>query len=250
MTASSPAERKLLALNPDPELPQSLALQFFQKLRIAVCAGYWQPGEPLPEAQRFAELLAISTADAAMALDQLRADHWIMRDADGHDVITPKIDQPVSRLASLSDMLRARGFVPGSRWLARSVCAPDLDEQWRLNLQTGQQVARLERIRTANDIVIGYERSTLPHSLLPDPLQVGASLYEYMEAQQLHVARAVEEITAINCDAAMAARCGLPVGQPMLRLTRVSAMQSGQLIELTYSYFRSDYYHYVVELNG
>lgn len=249
MASSLHPDRKLLALAPDPSLPQPALLQFFQKLRIAVCAGYWMPSEALPGAAAIAIVTGMAQRDVEQALALLRQENWIATGEDGHDRITPKIDQPVSKLSSLSDMLRARGFTPGSRWIARTVAEPDLDEQWRLNLQSGNKVARMERIRLANEIIIGYERSSLPTSILPDPLQVGSSLYQYMTDHQLNIARAVEEIEAVVCDAEMAARCGLAAGQALLKLTRVSALQNGQIIELTYSYFRSDYYHYVVELN-
>lgn len=249
MASSLHPDRKLLALAPDLTLPQPVTLQFFQKLRIAVCAGYWLPSEILPSAAAMAMAVGMTQPEVEQALELLRQENWIARDAEGHDRITPKIDQPVSRLSSLSDMLRARGFTPGSRWIARSVAEPDLNEQWRLNLHSSSKVARMERVRLANEIIIGYERSSLPTSILPDPLQVGTSLYQYMADHQLHIARAVEEIEAVVCDAEMAARCGLAEGQALLKLSRVSALQNGQIIELTYSYFRSDYYHYVVELN-
>ncbi|MBE9608324.1 GntR family transcriptional regulator [Chitinilyticum piscinae] len=249
MTATLQASRKLLALAPDSALPQPPALQFFQKLRIAVCAGYWLPSETLPDAATMASATNLPLLDIDTALSLLCEENWIARTDDGHFRITPKIDQPVSRLSNLSDMLRARGFTPGSRWIARSVTEPDLNEQWRLDLLAGARVSRLERLRLANEEIIGYERSTLPVSILPDPLQVGNSLYQYLGDNQLHIARAVEEIEAVVCDSEMAARSGLREGLPLLKLTRVSALQNGQLIELSYSFFRSDYYHYVVELN-
>jgi GntR family transcriptional regulator len=248
LVADADIDRKLYALTPDPHLPQPVAIQFFQKLRIAVCAGYWLPGEPLPAADVIAAVVALPQADVQAALDLLRDSNWLVKTDAGYE-ITPKIEQPVSRLSSLSDMLKARGYVPGSHWLSRMIVPPDMDEQWRLNLQTGTRVARLERVRTANFQIIGFERTSLPALFMPDPELVGNSLYQYMTEHQIIIARAVEEIDAVICDAAMAERSGLPEGIPLLRLTRVSYLQNGQAVELTYSFFRSDYYHYVVELD-
>jgi GntR family transcriptional regulator len=47
----------------------------------------------------------------------------------------------------------------------------------------------------------------------------------------------------------MAQLCGFEQGKALLRLTRVSFLPNGRAFELTYSYFRSDYYRYVVEFN-
>ncbi|WP_035058659.1 GntR family transcriptional regulator [Andreprevotia chitinilytica] len=240
-------DRKLLALAPDEVLPQAPEIQFFQKLRIAVMAGYWLPGEPLPKAEYFAQVLGVQLEHIRAALALLASQQWIRAAENDNYVITPKLDQPVAKLASFSEMLKARGFVPGSVWLSREVAAPNQDEQWRLNLEAGAKVSRLGRIRKADELVMGYEITTIPATFLPDPLLVGESLYQYMRENDLSIFRAVEEIDADLCDAELARLCQFEQGAPILRLTRVGYMQNGSPLELTYSYFRSDYYHYVVE---
>lgn len=240
---------KLQTLSPDAALPQSSLVQFFQKLKIAVTAGYWRPDEFLPSSLEFAGILGLEESDITLALEALERDHWIARCDKGYR-ITPKIDQPVSSLSSLSDMLRARGFSAGSIWLKRELSEPSLDEQCRLHLQTGIQVARLERLRTAGDIIIGYECTAMPATFVADPNQIGDSLYQFMEEHDLHISRASEEIEAYSCDNDMAQLCQLKPGHPMLRLTRIGYLANGRALELSHSFFRSDYYRYVVELNN
>ncbi|QLG88946.1 GntR family transcriptional regulator [Chitinibacter bivalviorum] len=249
MDQATAMDRKLLALEPDLASPQPVAIQFFQKLKIAITAGYWLPNEVLPGIAQFAALFKLPEAVVQIAFDQLVSESWLRCDEQGHYLITPKIDQPVSRLSNLSDLLHARGFKAGSVWLKREIAAPNIDEQWRLKLQTGAKVSRLQRLRTANDVVIGYESTSLPSSILPDPNAVGTSLYQFMNEHNLVIAKAVEEIDAFSCDAAMAALCGFELNKALLRLTRVSFLPNGRAFELTYSYFRSDYYRYVVEFN-
>lgn len=240
--------RKLMALAPDRASPQLIEVQLLQKIKIAISAGFWQPNEFLPTPSVLANILNMPLSAIEQAYDQLVKDSWL-NCLESHYQITPKIDQPVSKLSSLSDLLRARGFKPGSIWLAREVAKPDLIEQWRLNLQAGHQVSRLARLRTANEQVIGYECSSLPNHFLPDPQVIEHSLYAYMAEHRLIITKAIEEIDAYSCDAEMAKQCGFKVGQALLRLTRVGYMQNGHALELTYSYFRSDYYRYVVEFN-
>lgn len=251
MSSSKPdtASTKLLTLAPDLNLPQSEAVQFFQKLKIAVMAGYWRPDEVLPSTAEFAALLFLSTDDIDAALQALAQEHWIELGPKGYH-ITPKIDQPVSSLSSLSEMLQARGYTAGSVWLERKLCQPDLNEQCRLHLQSGTLVARLDRLRTAGDYIIGYERTTMPDTFVPEPDKVGDSLYQFMASNDLHIVRASEEIEAYACDEDMAKHCKLAVGHPMLHLTRTGYLSNGRALELTHSYFRSDYYRYLVELSS
>lgn len=240
---------KLLTLAPDCNLPQSEMVQFFQKLKIAVTAGYWRPEEVLPSTSEFADQLDMSTEDVDIVLQALAREHWINLGANGYH-ITPKIDQPVSSLSSLSEMLQARGYNAGSLWLERKLCKPDLDEQCRLHLQNGTLVARLIRLRTAGDSIIGYERTTMPDTFVPEPETIGDSLYKFMASNNLQVVRASEEIEAYVCDEEMAKLCKLSVGHPMLHLTRTGYLSNGRALELTHSYFRSDYYRYLVELSS
>jgi GntR family transcriptional regulator len=58
---------------------------------------------------------------------------------------------------------------------------------------------------------------------------------------------ASEEIGADYADEDMANWCNFDPGQPLLRLTRVSYLADAIPLELSYSFFRSDYYHYVVQ---
>ncbi|WP_373974183.1 GntR family transcriptional regulator [Chitinibacter sp. SCUT-21] len=242
-------DRKLLALAPELASPQPLAVQFFQKLKIAITAGYWLPDEALPSVAQFSELFSIPHDVVQKAFDQLIKDSWLMLNTQQEYLVTPKIDQPVSRLSNFSDLLRSRGFKAGSVWLRREVTEPNMDELWRLKLQTGAKVSRLQRLRTANEVVVGYESTSLPANIVPNPDEIGSSLYQYMHDKQLIIAKAVEEIDAFSCDSAMAELCGFELGKALLRLTRVSFLPNGRAIELTYSYFRSDYYRYVVEFN-
>jgi GntR family transcriptional regulator len=242
-------DKKLLALAPDAGSHQPAEIQFFQKLKNAISAGYWQPDEIVPTPAQFAELFAIPLAAAQAVFDQLSRESWIKLNTEQQYQITPKIDQPISRLTSFSDLVSARGFKPGSIWLSREVAEPNMDEQWRLKLKSAAKVSRLTRLRSANEMVIGFESTTIPSSILPDPNLVGSSLYQFLNANNLVIAKAVEEIDAYACDAHMAQLCGFQVGQALLRLTRVSFLPNGRAFELSYSYFRSDYYRYVVEFN-
>lgn len=242
-------DRKLLALAPDAASPQPDAVQFFQKLKIAIAAGYWLPDEALPSVAHFAHLYGMSADAVQAAFDLLIKESWLLMNVQQQYLVTPKIDQPVSHLSNFSALLLARGFKAGSIWLKREIAEPTMEEQWRLKLQNGAKVARLQRLRTANDLVIGYESSSLPASLVPNPEEIGASLYQYMQEKQLVIAKAVEEIDAFSCDQSMAQLCGFELGKALLRLTRVSFLPNGRAFELTYSYFRSDYYRYVVEFN-
>jgi GntR family transcriptional regulator len=132
--------------------------------------------------------------------------------------------------------------------LARGFRAAAPDEQLSLELKTGERVARLERLRLADSVVMAYEVSVLPESVLPDPALVEASLYAHLARHGDTPVRALQHIRAINADAKLAALLEVPVGTAVLFITRVGYLASGKAVELTHSYCRSDYYDFVAEM--
>lgn len=232
----------------DSDSPQEPLVQIYSKLKSAIIAGVWSPKECLPSAEAIEDAIDVDEYIVEEALNALAAEHWLQGEDECFS-ITPKIDQPLASLSSLSDMLKGRGFSVESKWLKREVCQPNLQEKYNLCLGRGKAVTRFDRLRIAGDIVIGYELTSFPEVYLPKPQDIKTSLYSYMEENNLHVVRASEEIEAFNCDEKMSELTGLPVGLPMLCLTRVGYMASGEPLEYTASYFQSRYYRYVVELH-
>ena len=60
--------------------------------------------------------------------------------------------------------------------------------------------------------------------------------------------RALQHIRALNADARLAALLEVPAGSAVLFITRVGYLADGRAVELTHSYFRCDYYDFVVEM--
>ncbi|WP_373974873.1 GntR family transcriptional regulator [Chitinibacter sp. SCUT-21] len=237
----------LSQLKPSPTSHKPSLIQFFELLRQAVISGRWPPNHALPTVEEFAFYVDVPALEIHMALRLLSSQHWIRKGDDGFFYPTPRLDQPIGKLSSFSELLKARGFTPSSTWIERVITQASLDEQWRLQLDTGENVARLQRLRIADGIVIGYEVSAMPERLVPDPQQIEDSLYQYFREHDLVIDFATEEIDADYADEDMAKWCSFDPGQPLLRLTRVSYLAGRIPLELSYSFFRSDYYHYVVE---
>lgn len=222
--------------------------QLARQLERAIEAGAWQAGEALPSERNLAEALEVSRITARKALDRLEEQGLIRRIHGSGTFITPRFQQPLTRLSSFTEMLAQRGFTTRSHWLQRSLANPSLDEAMRLSLAPGARVARLKRLRLADDVVMAVEESCLLGELLPDPGAVEGSLYAWLDAAGTPVTRALQQITAVNADAEMAALAQVPEGQALLKVTRVGYLADGTPAELTVTWCRTNYYDFTVEL--
>ena len=233
---------------PDAATASPLYLQLAQTLAQSIRDGSFRTNEALPSERVLADSLSLSRVTARKAIDQLVDQGLVVRRQGSGNYIAPQLEQPLWRLTGFSEELHLRGLTPSSRWLTRALTPATPDEQLSLGLSPGAPVARLERLRLADDVVMAYEVSVLPPALVPEPAAVEGSLYDHLRARGREPVRALQHIRAQNADARLAQMLGVPVGHALLFITRVGYLGSGQAVELTLSYCRSDYYGFVAEM--
>ncbi|WP_374438793.1 GntR family transcriptional regulator [Inhella sp.] len=240
--------KQVLEFQADEQSSSPLYLQLAVALAKAINEGRYQANEALPSERVLAEELNLSRVTARKAIERLVEQGLIVRKRGSGNYIAPRLEQPLTRLSSFSEELHQRGFVPQSRWLSRGFVAAGPDEQIALELKSGERVARLERQRLADGVVMAFEVSVLPESVLPEPEAVSASLYTHLSHTGQAPVRALQHIRAINADAKLAGLLEVQTGAAVLFITRVGYVASGKAVELTHSYCRSDYYDFVAEM--
>jgi len=233
---------------PDPTAASPLYLQLAQAMAKAIADGRLATDAALPSERVLSDTLKVSRVTARNAIERLVEQGLILRKRGSGNYIAPRIEQTLARLSSFSEELHQRGFVPGSRWLSRGFATAAPDEQLSLELRSGDRVARLERLRLADQVVMAYEVSVLPATVLPDPEAVSSSLYNHLASSGHSPVRALQHIRALNADARLAGLLEVPSGTAVLFVTRVGYVASGKAVELTHSYCRSDYYDFVAEM--
>jgi GntR family transcriptional regulator len=241
-------ERHWHDLRPDPEHDTPLYLQLARNLSTAIHANRWAAGEALPSERVLSDELGISRITARKAIALLVEQGLIRRTQGAGNFIQPRYEDPLSRLSSFSEILERQGFKPDSRWLSRELRAANRDEVIQLGLSPAALVARLKRLRLADDIVMAVEYSTFPASVIPEPDTISGSLYNFLERRGTPVVRALQHFRAVNASDEIAALMGIAPHDALLLITRVGYTTDGRAIELTDTYCRNDYYDFVVEL--
>lgn len=231
----------------------SSAMPLYLRLKAgierAVGSGALRPGDALPSERDLAVDAGISRATVRKAVqDLVRAGVLVQRHGSGTFVAPARIEQPLSLLTSFSEDMARRGLSVRSRWLERGVFSASPDEIVRLGLSTNEMVSRLGRLRIVNDAPLAIERAVVSANILPDPMQVEASLYATLEKSGNKPVRAVQRISAFNLTGADCALLEAPDGVAGLRIERISYLPSGKVVEFTRSVYRGEAYDFVAEL--
>ena len=232
----------------DPHSLAPLYLQLATAIERWIQSGRGGASVALPPERTLANDTGVSRITARKAIDHLVAAGLVVKRHGSGNYVLPRFEQPLTQLRSFSEELKQRGFTPGSRWLSRTLGPATPEQQMALQLSPTSIVARLERLRLANDIVMAYEYSVLPATVLPFPAAVGDSLYSYLKKHNTEPQRAVQHIRATNAGDVLADKMGVTAHQALVFVSRTGYDRNGRPVELTHSYCHSDFYDFVAEL--
>ena len=220
-------------------------------LEDAILSGKLSHGQALPAERDLADFANVSRVTVRKAVDDLVRDGLLSRKhGSGTFVMMPvaKMQQPLSRLTSFTEDMARRGYTTRSEWLERGLFDPSPDEMMKLGLKVDMMVARLGRLRIANELPLAIERASLASDILPDPRVVETSLYAVLHRTGYSPVRAVQRISACNVAKEDAALLAVPIGSAGLAIERVSYLASGRVVEFTRSLYRGDAYDFVAEM--
>ena len=160
-----------------------------------------------------------------------------------------RVEQSLSRLTSFTEDMARRGMTVRSAWLDRGIYAPSPDEMMVLGLSSKELVARVARLRIANDTPLAIERASLSATVLPDPGAVTTSLYhgssKEPETGRCAPSSGFPRQIWREADARL---LEVPAGSASLNIERISYLATGRVIEFTRSIYRGDAYDFVAEL--
>lgn len=144
-------------------------------------AGTWTAGEALPSERSLSEGGGVSRITARKAIALLVEQGLIRRVRGAGSFITPRTEDPLSRLTGFTRKDGAARFQAGLR-MARSRTACSESRRNRASrIVSGrgrcepQTTAARRRHRDGGRAL--HQHSTLPATVVPDPLAIGVSLY-------------------------------------------------------------------------
>ena len=214
-------------------------------------SGRLKAGDPLPSEREMARIAGVSRITVRKAVQALARDGLVIRKQGSGTSVAPhveRVQQSLSRLTSFTEDMALRGMKVRSVWLEKGLFRPSPREIMKLGLKANGLVARISRLRLANDIPLAIERAALSPVYLPDPENVGASLYAHLARNGHRPNRAMQRLSARNLGRRDARLLEVAAGAASLNIERITYLATGQVVEFTQSVYRGDAYDFVAEL--
>lgn len=216
-------------------------IKIHDEIREAIDAGRWKPGDKIPAERELAEQFDVSRMTLRQAI-MLLVDEGVLdrRVGSGTFVSEPKVQEQLNGVVSFTEMMAASGKTATSKTVSYHLSSSSTSEQKRLNLDAGQQVLRMERVRYGDGEPIAYEVASIPAELV-EGLQretLSNSLYKtLLEERGLRVAHAQQTVTAAAVTERVADLLQIKRNDPVLVLRQITFDQKQEPFE----YVRTQY---------
>lgn len=227
---------------------QPLYRRLAQALKQTVEGGGPGASSILPSERNLSARLGISRVTVRKALDELSLEGTLRRRQGAKTTVSRRVEKALSTLTGFSDELRARGSVPGQRWISRQVVLPTPSEAMALGLMGQDVVVRLVRVRTADGQPLAIERAAVPQAILPSGDLVDTSLYKALAALGAAPVRGVQRIRAGLMTRVDAELLESDVGAPLLIIERRCFLEDGRAVEFTETRYNGASYDFLTGL--
>jgi GntR family transcriptional regulator len=229
--------------------------QLYQILRSNITGREWQPGDMIPPESELIERYQVSRTTVRQVLDILANEGLIYRQQGrGTFVAHPTVEHGLVRIVNFTEDMRMRGCEPSSKVLFSGLVPAPQDIAEKLQVELGEELARLERLRLADGEPMGVEESYLVHRYCPGVLQkdyVSSSLRETLvQDYDIRWTHARQTIRAILASRDLAELLAIRPKSALLFLERVSFSQQNIPVEFLRIYYRADRYVLYNELQA
>jgi len=219
------------------------------RLREAIQAGEYKPGDRIPSEHELMAKFGVSRATVRKAISELVLEGWLHRvQGRGTFVARPKFRQTLSRLTSFTEDMLMLGLTPRTKLLSLRIEKANPEVAERLAIRPNDSIIYIERLRFANDEPMALNISVLPYHLVPGLESQDLekkSLYEILERHYgLILSRAEQTLEPTLASLENARLLAVKAGAPLLLVEGVVYLKNNTPIEWLRIWYRGDRYKF------
>ena len=229
--------------------------QLLGVLRGRIESGEIGVGDRLPSEADLVSDFGVSRTTARRALDELRRQGLVRREPGrGTFLADPRLRSNLAYLHSFSEEIERRGYTPGARLVEQEERAAGEKVAERLEIEAGEEVLFVRRLRLADERPIFVCDSYLPLTRFPalkdaDYGSVSLSrLFEERTGRRIEHSR--QWIGAATATQDVAGLLEIPAGVPVLKVRRITLVTGEEPIELVQAHFHPERYQHYNELSA
>lgn len=240
-----------LEIRLDRSSPLPLYYQLAEAIEQAIHDGALNPGDRVENEIALAERLNLSRPTTRRAIQELVDKGLLVRKRGvGTQVVQAPLHRQVE-LTSLYDDLRRAGKTPTTTMLEYHVHPAESEVARELNLEPGDEVVLIRRLRAADNEPIALMANYLPADITPPEEELQErGLYEALRMRGVHIRIARQRIGAQAASKEEGELLGEKAGAPLLTMQRTAFDDAGRAVEFGRHLYRAHRYWFETTLVG
>ncbi|TFJ94714.1 GntR family transcriptional regulator [Lentibacillus salicampi] len=227
-----------------------LYLQVIDQIKRDIESGKYKTKQKLPSEFQLSRDLGVSRATLREALRILEEENIVTRRHGVGTFVNPKpiFSSGIEQLNSVTNMIEQSGKMPGSQFLSTEIQEPTEDEQLKFSPKKMNTLAKIERVRTADNVPVVFCIDKLPVGLIPlDCVHKADSLFKLMEEfSGKHIAYAVTYIEPVSYHDRIYDILKCDPEQSLLLLKQMHYTDEDEPVLYSANFFRSDLFSFHV----
>ncbi|CAH1852484.1 MULTISPECIES: GntR family transcriptional regulator [Convivina] len=215
-------------------------IEIHNEILARITAGEWQKNQRLPAERDLAESFNVSRMTLRQAIQTLVDEGILERKVgSGTYVAEKKISERVLGVTSFTDLMAKSGRVAQTVTVSYKITMASASEVEHLQLDPGDEVLVMERLRLGDDTPILLEQTTLPVKLVNNFTRsdLTESLYATLIQAGIQPGHADQTVTASLATERLADFLQIKRGDPILSVRQVSYDQNDVPFEYVRSYY-------------
>ena len=230
-----------------------LYMQIRDALADRIQSGELTPDAKVPSERDLSREYNVSRMTVRQAItDLVNIGLLTRRRGDGTYVTQPKVTQTLNRLVGFTEMMERRRVLPGARLLESVLIPADKSLARHLQVNVGDTICRIVRVRTGDGQPMALEHSFFPAKRCPNLERFDLeqrSIYRILrEEYGLVLTRGTQILEPTVANDFEATVLQVPRGSPLMLLERVARTDDGVPVEYAKDLYRGDRSRFVVEM--
>ena len=232
-----------------PFAPVPLYNQLKELLRTQILDGTYPAESRMPSESELGDIFQVSRITVRQALGDLQKEGLIFKiHGKGTFVAKPKAFQNVSTLQGLAESMSQLGYEVINQLHSVKFINANTRVAERLQLNEGDKVVEIKRVRLINREPVSLEISYLPKEV-GEKLQkadlITRDIFLILENDlQLNLGHADLAIDAVLADSELTKALNVEEGSPIMRIERLTHTADGTPLDFEFLYYRGDAFQY------
>ena len=227
-----------------------LYLQVIDEIKRDIESGKYKEKEKLPSEFQLSRLLGVSRATLREALRILEEENVVSRKHGVGTFVNPKpiYSSGIEQLNSVTYMVEQSGKKAGSQYLTTEFLKPTEEERKKFSPKKVETLAKIERVRTADNKPVVFCIDKVPEDLIPlERVHTEESLFKLLEEYTgKQVAYAVTYIEPIGYHERIYSILECDPDQSLLLLKQMHYTDDDEPVLYSANYFRPDVFSFHV----